>query len=378
MSEWRIPLYKIVWSEDDIEAVSRVIRRGMYWTGGPSVTNFEEKVASSARRRYGVSFNSGTSGQLAMLIALGVGPGDEVIVPSFTFISTCNTVVLAGATPVFAEIEPTGYGLDPMDVERKITPSTKAIVPVHYGGGSCKIDDIVKIAKAHDVAVLEDAAESFGSKYNNRPVGSEGFAAMFSFCGNKVMSTGEGGMVVTDDAEYAEALRLIRSHGRVGKGNYFTSAESFDYVELGYNWRMSDITAELGVSMLRKLHRLIESRRELAKIYTEGLEDVPVTCPLGWNPADHIFQMYTVRFQSNQERERVRRALTKARIMSKIYFDCAHLSTYYRRTFGTKPGNLPVTEDIASTVLTLPIYPGMAETEVDEVCSVIKKTLNRN
>lgn len=377
MTEWKIPLYKIYWDDDDVEAVSRVIRRGMYWTGGPSVANFENEVASISQRQYAVSFNSGTSGQLAMLIAQGIGPGDEVIVPSFTFISTCNTVVLAGATPVFAEIEPTGYGLDPIDVERKITPSTKAIVPVHYGGGACKIDEIIKIAKKYDIIVLEDAAESFGSEYNNRPIGSDGFAAMFSFCGNKVMSTGEGGMVVTDDAEYAEALRLIRSHGRVGKGNYFTSSESFDYVELGYNWRMSDITAELGLSMLDKLEFLIKSRRELAKIYTEKLQDLSVTCPVGWNPKDHIFQMYTIRFKSNHDRERVRRALTEARIMSKIYFDCAHLTTYYRRTFGTKPGDLPVTENIASTVLTLPMYPSLTENEIYEVCSIIRNTLNK-
>ena len=372
--DWRIPLYKIYHDQEDVEAVSRVIKRGMHWTGGSSVKDFEGEIAQKTDRRFATAFNSGTSGQLAILIALDIKRGDSVIVPSFTFISTCNTVVHAGATPIFAEIEDESYGLDPADFERKITPDTKAIVPVHYAGASCQIDEIMKIADEHNISVIEDAAEALGTQYKAKPVGSYGKAAMFSFCGNKVVTTGDGGMVVTDDENVMKRLGLLRSHGRTDQGEYFTSSESFDYVALGHNWRMSEITAELGRSQLRKLPLLIQKRQEVAQLYEEQLADMPITCPRPIAGSTHIFQMYTVRFENNSSRENARKQLTRERIMSKIYFDPAHLTSFYSN-LGFKKGDLPVTERIADTVLTLPIYPDMPSEDVELVCRTIQKSL---
>lgn len=374
MSEWRIPLYKIYYDDDDVNAVSSVIRRGMNWTGGTSVPSFEREIAQVTHRQYAVAFNSGTSGQLAILQALHIGKGDSVIVPSFTFISTCNTVIQTGATPIFADIEDESYGLDPADFESKISETTKAVVPVHYAGASCRINEIKKIADDNDILVIEDAAEALGSRYRGKPVGSSGIAAMYSFCGNKVLTTGEGGMVVTDDKEIQESLGLLRSHGRNDRGGYFTSSESFDYVGLGYNWRMSEITAELGRSQLKKLQLLINKRQIVARLYEECLENVNITCPKPIAEATHIYQMYTIRFQSIDMREAARKRLTKEGVMSKIYFDPVHLTSFYA-DLGHKQGELPVTEDVAKTVLTLPMYPDMPQDDVEFVCGIIRDVL---
>ena len=348
----------------------------MYWTSGPSVRMFEQEIAKYVGCKFGISFNSGTSGQLAMLLASGIGSGDEVIVPSFTFISTCNTVLHTGAKPVFAEIEEISYGLDPIEVEKKIGPNTKAIIPVHYGGGSCRIEELRTIAEENEILLLEDAAESLGTVYNGKSVGTFGYASMYSFCGNKVMTTGEGGMVVTDDPNYAQALRLIRSHGRTDKGDYFASSDSFDYIMLGHNWRMSDITAELGRSQLKKLSFLIEKRIEIASYYNENLSGLPLKIPNHLDQSNHIYQMYTILLQDNLTRERLRKQLDESGVMIKIYFDCVHLTSYYSQKLGTKKGDLPVTEDISNRVLTLPIYPDMTRDEVQYVCDSIEKVVS--
>jgi perosamine synthetase len=362
MNDWKIPLYKIYFDDDDVNAVSSVIRRGMNWTGGPSVPAFEKEIAQAAHRQHAVAFNSGTSGQLAILQALHIGKGDSVIVPSFTFISTCNTVIHAGATPIFVDIEDQSYGLDPADIESKITKTTKAIVPVHYAGASCQIDEIKKIASDNDILMIEDAAEALGTLYKGKPVGSSGIAAMFSFCGNKVVTTGEGGMVVTDDEVVMETLGLLRSHGRTDQGGYFTSSESFDYIGLGHNWRMSDVTAELGRSQLKKLPLLIKKRQEVARIYEDLLSNESVVCPKPLSDSTHIFQMYTVRFQDKAIREAIRKRLTESKIM-----------TNSRLGFGKI--SLPITEHVADTVLTLPMYPNMPQDDVELVCESIRDGL---
>ncbi len=235
MPKWKIPLYKVYWDKSDVKAVTKVIKRGTYWAVGPEIEEFERVVANYVGVKYGVSFNSGTSALHAVLLAYGIRQGDEVIVPSFTFIATANAPLFVGAKPVFADMEDSTFGLDPNDVERKITKKTKAIMPIHYGGLPCRIEELKKIADEYDLLLIEDAAESIGASINGRKVGSFGNAAMFSFCGNKVITTGEGGIILTNSGEIYERLKLIRSHGRLESEPYFMTTKMLDYIMLGYN-----------------------------------------------------------------------------------------------------------------------------------------------
>jgi perosamine synthetase len=262
---WKVPLFKIYWDDRDIATVRETIQRGMFWAIGPNIRKFEEMLADYLGTKYALVFNSGTSALHAILIAYGLKEGDEVIVPSFTFIATANAPLFVGTKPVFADIEVTTYGLDPEDVRRKITPKTKAIIPIHYGGSPCLILQLKGIADENNLILIEDAAESLGAEVEGKKVGHFGDAAILSFCSNKVISTGEGGAVVTDSTDIFNKLSLVRSHGREENANYFDTTGYMDYVTLGYNFRMSDITAGLGVSQLEKIGSNIKMRQNNAK-----------------------------------------------------------------------------------------------------------------
>ena len=206
---WNIPLFKMYWDEDDVTSVSDAIRSGMNWAVGPDVSAFEEEIAAYIGTDYCLTFNSGTSALHAVLIAHGIGPDDEVIVPSFTFIATANAPQFVGAKPVFADIEETTWGLDPADVLQRIAPKTRAIIPVHYGGCPCRIQELREIADDHDLILIEDAAEAFGASVGNKKVGTFGDSAMMSFCQNKIITTGDGGAIVTDSRDLYEKMKLI-------------------------------------------------------------------------------------------------------------------------------------------------------------------------
>lgn len=370
---WKIPLFKIYWDQDDIKNVTEAIRAGMYWAAGPNIEKMEREIAEYCGIRYAVVFNSGTSALHAALIAWGIKEGDEVIVPSFTFIATANAPLFVGAKPVFADIEERTFGLDPEDVKKRITPKTRAIIPVHYGGCPCLIKELKEIAEDDNIVVIEDAAESFGARIFDKKVGTFGDSAMFSFCQNKIITTGEGGAIVTDSKEIYEELKLIRSHGRLERHDYFYSTKGTDYVTLGYNFRMSNITAALGISQLKKVDKLIEMRRRNAKYLTERLKQVKeVTVPSAPKDRYHVYQMYTVRIRLGRKvRDGLREFLAKRGIMTKVYFEPVHLTYFYREKFGHKQGELPTTEQISNEVLTLPLYPTMTKEEMDYVISNI-------
>ena len=379
MAKWRIPLYKIYWDEEDVNHLLDVIRQGMFWATGPNIEQFETLVAQYLDREYAVAFNSGTSALHAVLLACGIQDGEEVIVPSFTFIATANSVLFVNAKPVFADIEKETYGLDPTDVERKITKKTKAIMPMHYGGSSCQIRALKEIAEDHKLLLLEDAAESLGARINGELVGSFGDAAMFSFCGNKVITTGEGGMIVTDQREIYEKLKLIRSHGRLETEDYFTSVRTGDYVMLGYNWRMSNIIAALGVTQLEKLDKLVEMRRRNAAYMSKNLSDMSKIEPP--NPPEgvfHVYQMYTVRVRGGEKaRDGLRDHLAAKGVMTKVYFSPVHLTHFYREEFGFKGGELPVTEELSNKVLSLPMYASMTTDDMDYVTDSVRDFLQK-
>lgn len=374
--DFKIPLFKTYWDQDDINAISAVIKRGTYWATGPKINEFEQKIADFIGRKYCVSFNSGTSALHTVLLTYNITTG-EVIVPSFTFISTANAVLLAGATPVFAESEKQTYGLDVESVRQKITDKTKAIIPLHYGGlPSRDIKKLRKLSDENDILLIEDAAESLGSKMDNQMTGSFGDAAMFSFCQNKIISTGEGGVIVTDSKEIYEKMKLIRSHGRVESKNknYFSTTEEMDYIDIGYNFRMPTMNAALGLSQLKKIDKIIQMRREKAFYYHQKLKDIKdIILPKELEKQKHVYQMYTIQLKNKKVRDNLQNYLTKNGIMTKVYFYPIHLKSYYKNKFGYKNGDLPKTEALSEKVLTLPIYPTLKTDDQKIITDTIKK-----
>ena len=367
--KWHIPLFKIYWDEQDMAKVSQAIRRGMNWATGPNVQELERMLSDYVDTKYAVVFNSGTSALHAVLLACGIGKGDEVIVPSFTFIATANAPLFVGAKPVFAEIEDRTYGLDPEDVERKVTPKTKAIMPVHYGGSPCLIKELKQIANKHNLLLIEDAAESLGASVDGKKVGSFGDAAIFSFCAPKVITTGEGGAVVTNSKGIYEALKLIRSHGRAETSDYFSTSEYLEYVTLGYNFRMSNITAALGIAQMEKIDKIIQMRREKAGYMTQRLSQIEdITLPNAPDNFLHLYQMYTIRVKGGKDkRDNLMKHLNRNGIMAKVYFDPVHLTQFYKEKFGYRGGELLVTERISGQVLTLPMYPSLTKDEISYI-----------
>jgi len=374
--KWKIPLFKIYWDANDTAAVTTVIKRGTYWTMGPEIEHLESSLASFIGEKYGVSFNSGTSALHATLLANHIKNGDEVIVPSFTFIATANVVVLAGATPVFADIEAQSYALDPEDVKEKITGKTKAILPIHYGGSPCKeIKALQEIAADHHLSFIEDACESLGAKQQTQKVGTFSDASIFSFCQNKVITAGEGGITVTNSKPIAEKLKLIRSHGRVESNEgYFATTQDLDYIQAGYNYRLPSINAALILSQFKKFNKIIHMRREKAAYYTKKFKKIPfIRTPAESKGDYHVYQLYTIELPDKKTRDGLQRHLTKAGIMTKIYFEPVHLKTYYTKEFHYKRNDLPITENIADKVLTLPLYPSLTKREMDYIISTIEK-----
>lgn len=357
------------WDEDDIETVNRTLRSGMNWAIGSNVTQFETEIAEYIGAKYCLTFNSGTSALHAALIAYGIGKGDEVIVPSFTFIATANAPLFVGAKPVFADIEESTLGMCPDSALEQITPKTKAIIPIHYGGCPCLIRELREIADDCSLLLIEDAAEAFGASIDGAMVGTYGDSAMVSFCQNKVITTGEGGALVTDSHDVYEKGKLIRSHGRLETSDYFTSNESMDYVMLGYNFRLSNITAALGLAQLRKVDSIIEMRKKIAVMYKNLLrENVPeVSTPSAPDRYEHVHQLFSIRVP---ERDGLMQFLAEKGIMSKIYFDPVHRTYHYRHELGYQV-SLPVTERVADDIISLPIYPGMPDDDVARVVEVI-------
>jgi len=361
---WKIPLYKIYTDEEDFTQITKIIKRGNNWAIGPEIEEFENAIKNYVGVDYCLTLNSGTSALHATFLAYGFGPKDEVIVPSFSFISTANSVSFVGSTPIFGDIEENTFGLDPTILSQLISQKTKAIVPMDYGGISCKINEIKEVAQNNNLLLIEDSAEALGASVNGKKVGSTADSSIFSFCGNKVLTTGEGGAIVTNDKTIYEKIKLIRSHGRMDNIRYFENTEQSKYLELGYNWRMSSITAALGISQISKLDKIIKMRQDNAKYISKSLSKFPeIITPSSNEGSEHIYQMYTIRLSSNEIRDKLHNFLTGKSIFSKIYFSPIHLTDFYRNKFGMKENSLPFTEMISEQILTLPLYPNMTSEE---------------
>ena len=370
-----IPLFRIYWDDDDVRSVTKIIQQGSDWASGPKIDEFEKKISDYVKARYCVTFNSGTSALHATILAYGISSGDEVIVPSFTFISTVNSVLFVGAAPVFADIEKTTFGLDPDSVNEKITRKTRAIIPVHYGGCPCHIREIREIAQDNNLLLIEDAAESMGARIGTKKIGTFGDATMFSFCQNKIISTGEGGAITTDSKELYDHLKMIRSHGREDCQNYFTTSDYVEYVTLGYNFRISEIAAALGISQTNKIDKIIKMRRDKADYLSKMLKKVNfIKIPEFPKEYFSVYQLFTIWVRGGKvPRDNLIKWLKKRKIASKVYFFPVHQTTFYRDRSSDLNMRLPVTEEASDHVLTLPLYPTIDKAEMDYMIDVIRE-----
>jgi perosamine synthetase len=372
MAEWIIPLYKIYTDDEDINLITKIVKRGNNWAIGPEIEEFENAIKNYVDVDYCLTLNSGTSALHAAFLAYGLGPQNDIVVPSFSFISTANSVSFVGANPIFADIEESTYGLDPELLSNYITPNTKAIVPMDYGGLPCRINEINQVAENNNLLVIEDSAEALGSTIDGKKVGSFSDSSIFSFCGNKVLTTGEGGAVVTNDKKIYEKIKLIRSHGRMDSKRYFDNVEQSQYLELGYNWRMSSITAALGISQIQKLDKIISMRQNNADVISKIISKFPeITLPLSPDGFKNIYQMYSIRLSNKNIRDELHNFLTTKKIFSKVYFPPIHLTDFYKNKFGTASNQLPVTEKISNEILTLPLYPNMTSEEISYLTNSI-------
>ena len=371
--KWKIPLYKVDWDKDDVKTVTNVIKRGMDWAIGPEIEEFEQSLANYHDSKYCVAFNSGTSAGHAALLSLNLKPSSEIIVPSFTFIATANWPLMVGTKPIFSEIEEETLGMDPSYLDSIISKKTKVLMPIHYGGMPCKIIEIKKFAEQHKLTLIEDSAESIGSTIGNKKTGSFGDMSILSFAGNKVLTTGEGGAVIVNSKKLYEKLKLIRSHGRQINSNYFHTTKTPNYISLGYNWRMSSMTAALGISQLRKLETLISKRRKNSIYLSSKLKKCSeITLPLDYKNHKNVFQLYTIRIRGKNLRNNLMKFLEKRGIMSKIFFEPVHLSKFYSKNMNKKI-SLPVTEKISQQVLTLPMYPSLTKNEINFISDTINE-----
>ncbi|HEY4347350.1 MAG TPA: UDP-4-amino-4,6-dideoxy-N-acetyl-beta-L-altrosamine transaminase, partial [Gaiellaceae bacterium] len=338
-----IPYGRQLIDEDDIAAVCEALRSD-WLTTGPAVATFESAFASATGAAEAVAVSSGTAALHLSIAALGIGPGDEVIVPSLTFAASANCVVYCGGVPVFADVDPATLLIDPADVARKITARTKAIVAVDYAGQPCNYPVLQALAREQGLALVADACHSLGAAENGRPVGSLADLSCFSLHPVKHITTGEGGAITTDSPETAQRLRRLRNHGissdhreRSENGAWF-----YEMTELGFNYRLTDFQCALGTSQLRKLPGFVERRRELAAQYDAALASAPGVEPLATRPGvDHAYHLYVVRVD---RRDRVFRLLRDAGIGANVHYVPVHLHPFYRERFGTGVGLCPSAE----------------------------------
>lgn len=361
-----IPAAKPIIGDDEREAVDRVLRSGMI-AQGPEVAAFEQEFAEHfANGRPTVAVNSGTSGQHLGLLAAGVGPGDEVIVPSFTFAATGNSVALTGATPVFADIEPDYFTLDPAAVRAAITPRTKGIMPVHLYGHPFLVDEIEAIAREHGLAIYEDAAQAHGASWNDRPVGTIGDFAMFSLYPTKNMTSGEGGMVSCANDEIARNVRLLRNQGM---------ERQYENEVVGFNARMTDIHAAIGRVQLTKVDAWTAQRQSNAAVLNAGLDGLAgVQTPRVADAVVHVYHQYTIRVEAS-ERDRLRQALQEEHgVGSGVYYPIPNHRLPSLAKFA--PGlELPETERAAREVLSLPVHPSLTAADLDRIVAGVVSVL---
>jgi perosamine synthetase len=353
---------------DELSAIREVLESHVL-TNGPRTAEFERRFASRHSADHAIAFANGTVALAAMLLGLGIGPGDEVIVPSMTFISSATAVMHVGAQPVFADIDPQTFNIEPRSVALAVGPRTKAILAVHYGGQPADMAELATVADAEGIFLLEDAAEAHGATYRGRSVGVFGKAAMFSFTPTKNITTGEGGIVTTNDDRLAHTLRLLRNHGQTSP---------YRHTMVGFNWRMTELQAAMGIVQLEKLDGILTRKRSNARWMESRLKDLPaVTVPTERPDREHVYMLYTLLMN---ERDSVLQTLLAAGVEARIYFPPVHRQPI----FGFSTEMLPVTEEVSRRMLSIPFHSLLTIEELDmiagtlEIATSEKSSVGRN
>jgi perosamine synthetase len=366
--------------EADIQAVVEVLRSD-WLTTGPKVGEFEEALAERVGAAHAVSFSSGTAALHAAAFAAGLKAGDEAITTPLTFAATANCVLYQGATPVFADVSADTLNIDPDLIGKKISARTRAILPVDYSGHPADLARILEIARRHNLVVIEDACHALGAEHGGRPVGSIADMTVFSFHPVKHITTGEGGMVTTGNAEFAETLRRFRNHGISTDARQRQSAGQWHYemVLLGYNYRLPDVVCALGIEQLKKLDANLERRREIAARYTAAFREFPgVIVPAVRPEANPAWHLYPIRLDLDKltaDRTQVFRALRAENIGVNVHYIPVHLHPYYREKFGYKGGEFPIAEEAYARLISLPMFHAMTEQDVDDVIEAVRKVV---
>jgi perosamine synthetase len=375
-----IPYGKQSIDENDIQAVVDVLR-SEWLTTGPKVAEFESAVADFVGAKHAVAVASGTTALHCAMHALGIGLGDEVIVPPMTFAASANCIVYQGGTPVFVDVEPETLLIDSEKVEEKIISRTKAVIAVDYAGQPCDYDRLKQITQKYHLALVADGCHALGARYKGSPVGSLADMTVFSFHPVKHITTGEGGMITTDNAEYAERMRIFRNHGittdhhqREKQGSWY-----YEMVDLGYNYRMTDFQCALGISQLRMLPKFLKRRREIAARYDEAFAGLSGINPLAVRlDVLHAYHLYVVRIDLNVlgiNRTSLFTNLCEKGIGVNVHYIPVHLHPFYREKFHTSLGLCPVAEAAYEQIISLPMFPGMTDEDVEKVVVEVKNSV---
>jgi perosamine synthetase len=379
--ETLLPYGRQLIEEDDIQAVVDVLRSD-WLTTGPKVGEFEEAFAARVGAKYAVSFSSGTAALHGAAFAAELKPGDEAVTTPMTFAATANCVLYQGATPVFADVSADTLNLDPEKVAERITPRTRAILPVDYAGHPADMDAILEIAARHGLVVIEDACHALGAEYRGRRTGSVADMTVFSFHPVKHVATGEGGMVTTGRADFAESMRRFRNHG-ISSDARQRQAEGqwrYEMVLLGFNYRLTDIACALGLSQLKKLKANLLRRREIAALYAAAFRDLAGVMPpavrAGVDPAWHLYPIRLNLERLSANRTQVFRALRAENIGVNVHYIPVHCHPYYRDRFGYQGGEYPIAEDAYERLISLPMFHAMSDEDVDDVIRALRKVIS--
>jgi len=367
--------------EEDIAAVSEVLRSD-WITTGPKVAEFEQAFAKMVGSSEGVAISSGTAALHAAMYALGVGPGDEVIVPPITFAASANCILYQGATPVFADVNPATVLIDPISVESKITSRTKAIIAVDYAGQACDYDNLHEIAESHQIHLVDDACHALGGKYKEKPVGSLADLNTFSLHPVKHITSGEGGVITTDDPTYARKMRMFRNHGISTDHRQRAMSDSWFYemVGLGYNYRLTDFQCALALNQLKKLAGWVFKRQEIAKRYDKAFSRIPEISALDVQKGvSHAYHLYVIRLNLERlrtDRMTIFKALRSEGIGVNVHYIPVYLHPFYQNTLGMGHGICPKAEKAYEEIISLPIFPKMNNNDVEDVIRAVTKVIS--